>query len=128
MSDHAHDSDHAHHVLSVGLLAKVFIALLALTALTVWTGNMSIFGMDFAIAMVIATVKATLVCMIFMHLKYDRPFNGFMFLLSVGFVGVFLTYTLTDAGEYQEEIDAFTGPPTREVPEHGPVGEKVGAH
>lgn len=102
MSDHS--DSHLGHVLPLSLLLKVFLALVGLTVVTVITGQMSLFGMDLAIAMVIATCKASLVCLFFMHLKYDRPFHGMIFLFSVLFVGIFLAFLVLDTGEYQADI------------------------
>lgn len=103
--DHELPPDEVHiHALSVGLLLKVFFALVGLTVLTVITGNMSLWGMDLAIALVIATCKASLVCLFFMHLKYDRPFHGLIFLFSVMFVGLFLAFVALDKGEYEGDI------------------------
>ena len=108
MSDHhTHElaDDEVHiHALSVGLLLKVFFALVGLTILTVITGQMSLYGMDLALAMVIATCKATLVCLFFMHLKYDKPLHGMIFLFSVMFVGLFLAFVALDKGQYEADI------------------------
>jgi cytochrome c oxidase subunit IV len=112
MTAHAHDSHDDHHglghILPVKLLAGVLGALLVLTGLTVLTGSTYLYGFDLGIAMVIATVKATLVCVIFMHLKWDKGFHAFAFLGSVLFVGVFLAYTLTDSKEYQETVRSYS--------------------
>jgi cytochrome c oxidase subunit 4 len=111
MTAHAHDSHDDHHglghVLPVKLLAGVLGALLVLTVVTVITGSTYLYGFDLAIAMVIATVKATLVCTIFMHLKWDKGFHSFAFLGSVLFVGVFLAYTLTDTKQYQGDVRSY---------------------
>lgn len=111
MSHHdAHDSHGCHkgpHVVPLGLLAGVLVALLALTGLTVWTGKADLHGFDVAIAMLIATVKASMVCLIFMHLKWDRKFNGMIFLFSVMLLGLFLAFGLLDLGQYQPQVDAF---------------------
>jgi len=110
MSDHTHDSgeEHIGHVLPLSLLVKVFGGLVLLTALTVFTGTMNLHGWDLPVAMVIATSKASLVCLFFMHLKYDKPFIGMIFLLSVLFVGLFLAFVGYDAGQYQDNIKAYT--------------------
>lgn len=105
MSDHDSDT-HLGHVLPLGLLLKVFFALVGLTFLTVLTGKMDLFGMDLAIAMVIATCKASLVCLIFMHLKYDKPFHGMIFLFSVLLVGLFLAFLTLDTKQYQADVRA----------------------
>lgn len=112
MTAQAHDSHDDHHglghVLPVKMLAGVLGALLVLTVVTVITGSTYLYGFDLAIAMVIATFKATLVCTIFMHLKWDKGFHSFAFIGSVLFVGVFLAYTLTDTKQYQEDVVQYS--------------------
>lgn len=109
-SHDSHDSHGAHkgpHVVSLGLLAGVLVFLLLMTGLTVMTGTMDLHGFDVAIAMLIATVKATVVCLIFMHLKWDKKFNGMIFLFSVMLLGLFLAFGVLDLGQYQPNVDAF---------------------
>jgi cytochrome c oxidase subunit 4 len=110
MSASLHDSgqEHIGHVLPLALLLKVFGGLVLLTALTVYTGTMDLHGFDLTVALVIATCKATLVCLFFMHLKYDKPFIGMIFLLSILFVGLFLAFVTYDTGQYQGDVEAFT--------------------
>jgi len=106
--DSAHGDDHDHgfaHPLPVSLLLKVFLTLVGLTILTVWTGSLSLGGLDLVVALIIATVKASLVCAFFMHLKYDKPFLGMIFLFSVLFVGLFLAFTFLDSHEYHADIN-----------------------
>ncbi len=105
MSNHDSES-HLGHVLPLGLLLKVFFGLVALTVLTVWTGSMDLHGFDLSVALIIATCKASLVCLFFMHLKYDRPFNGMIFLFSVLMVGLFLAFLALDTHQYQGQIKA----------------------
>ena len=108
MSDSSHDSEgHIGHVLPLSLLIKVFGCLVLLTILTVITGQASLDGADLAVAMIIATSKASLVCLFFMHLKYDRPFHGMIFLFSVMCVGLFLAFVALDAESYQEQIKDY---------------------
>ncbi len=111
MSDHDKHDELGHgnqpHVLSVGLLAAVLVALLILTGLTVYTGKKDLHGLDLGIAMFIATVKATMVCLIFMHLKWDRRFNGMIFLFAVLLVGLFLAFTTLDLSQYQPLVDEY---------------------
>lgn len=112
MSHHDHhESGHGHgkgpHVVSLGLLAAVLIFLLLMTGLTVLTGKADLHGMDVAVAMLIATVKAGTVCLIFMHLKWDRKFNGMIFLFSVLLVGLFLAFAVLDLGQYQANVDEY---------------------
>lgn len=104
---HGEHSHHPmHHVMPVWILFAVWIALMVFTGLTVVTSNMALGHWDMVVAMGIATVKAILVCLFFMHLLYDRPFNGFVFLTSLFFVAIFIGMTLLDSIEYQPEINA----------------------
>ena len=102
-----HSGPELGHVLSVKMLASVLFSLLLLTGLTVWTGQMDFHGWDLKIAMVIASVKATLVCTIFMHLKWDKPLNALFFLISILFVAMFLAFTVLDTYEYEMNVDAL---------------------
>ncbi|WDQ16598.1 cytochrome C oxidase subunit IV family protein [Rhodopirellula sp. P2] len=110
MSDHGHsantDSAHSHdghaegdfaHPIPLPLLFGVFIALVFLTIVTVAQANFDLGSIDIAIVMFIATIKAVLVGLFFMHLAFDKPFNLIVFLSSFVFVGLFVTITLSDA-------------------------------
>ncbi|HEX2734670.1 MAG TPA: cytochrome C oxidase subunit IV family protein [Polyangiaceae bacterium] len=102
---HDHDHDAIGHVTPPGLLLLVGGTLLFLTAVTVWvtmadlgrTGNL-------IVAMVIATIKATMVCTYFMHLKWDKPFNAVVFASSILFVSLFITIALLDKSDYEGDI------------------------
>ena len=71
-----------------------------LLVLTIVTVAVSYLGLPptpaLILAMVIATVKATLVCAWFMHLKYDTKFNVFLFLTAFWFGGSFFLFTFID--------------------------------
>ena len=104
MSDH-HDS--MMHVASSKSLLGTFGALIVLTFVTVAVPRLELTSgqVDLVIAMAIATVKATLVALFFMHLKHERGFNVVVFLSSFAFVAVFLTFALMDTAEYQPTIE-----------------------
>ncbi len=106
MSD---NSDHGHelaHVMPIKVLLTVGGALLFLTAVTVWVtvADLGRSG-NLIVAMVIATIKASMVCAYFMHLKYDKPFNALVFCSSIIFVGLFITIAMLDKGEYEGTIE-----------------------
>jgi cytochrome c oxidase subunit IV len=63
------------------------------------------------IAMAIATAKASLVCLFFMQLKYDKKFNLIAFLSSLIFLGLFLGFTMIDIN-FREDADPFNVAPT----------------
>ncbi|MEZ6044971.1 MAG: cytochrome C oxidase subunit IV family protein [Planctomycetaceae bacterium] len=119
-SNNNHDDHHGFaHVMPLWILLAVFFALVGLTCLTVWTASMDFFGMDLLLAMVIATVKATLVMMFFMHLIQDKKFNVLVFISSFLFGALFVGFTLMDKDSYEHRIteqDADLVPTTQTAP------------
>lgn len=121
--DHAQadDAHHDHglaHVLSWPLLLGVWAALTVLTFLTVWASYVEWGGaLDIVIGMGIATIKAVLVALFFMHLKYDKMLYSVVFATSLLFLALFLSMVVLDSKQYQPDIekwekDMFAAPET----------------
>jgi cytochrome c oxidase subunit 4 len=114
----AHDSDETHrvgHIVPAKILIATGLGLLVLTVITVIAAKIDFAAYDLAelniwVAMLIAVVKASLVCLFFMHLFWDRPFNSFVFISSIAFVAVFITFAMSDTAEYQNRINAGEPP------------------
>ena len=102
-SEH-HDDDHhgLSHVASIKVLVGTGSALLVLTIVTVLATKVD-FGanINLAIAMAIAVLKATLVVLFFMHLKYDRLFHSVVFVGALLAASLFVGFTLMDSSQYQ---------------------------
>jgi cytochrome c oxidase subunit IV len=94
VSTKAHDSKHEDH--GMGRYIAVFAVLLVLTGVTVWTGEMDFGGWNIIIAMVVATIKASLVVLFFMHLWDEGPFNRLIFVVSVLFALVLILFVFGD--------------------------------
>jgi cytochrome c oxidase subunit 4 len=77
--------------------------LLLLTLLTVAATKVD-FGtnINLAVALVIAVVKATLVVLFFMHLRYDRLFHSVVFVSALLAASLFVGFTLMDSSQYQD--------------------------
>jgi len=89
--------DEVHeHITPLKTYFVVFGALLVLTGLTYAVSYMSLGPASLPVAMIVATAKAALVCMFFMHLKYDDRYHVFVFLSTLIFVGIFFTFTIFD--------------------------------
>jgi cytochrome c oxidase subunit IV len=117
---HAHGGDHgeahggAHgddvgHIVSPKILFATGGALLVLTVITVAAAKLDFEQFDLRelnifVALAIAVVKASLVCLFFMHLRWDRPFNAFVLVASLALVALFIWFAMTDSSEYQHEI------------------------
>ena len=126
MSEHHHDDEHGPdywvhtHISGVKLYLGILGVLLSLTAVTVaiypdatvgelsFTLGLRLGGANLVIAMLIATVKASLVCYFFMHMQYEQKFNVVFFLGSIVFAGVFLAYTSNDTA-HRGEFDEYNG-------------------
>jgi len=111
-SDHGggHGGDHDHgfaHVVPRRVLIGVWAALMILTAVTVFAAQFRFGPLEVVVAMTIATVKGALVCLYFMHLRYDRPFHAFVFISALAFVALFISFALMDATQYEPEIRAL---------------------
>jgi cytochrome c oxidase subunit 4 len=99
-------SEHGdHHVLPLWLLIGTWVVLMILTVLTVTASQYDLGAFDLPVAMGIATVKATLVLMIFMHLGFDKPFHSLLIFSSFLFVFLFISFLLMDRGQYQQDIE-----------------------
>ncbi len=92
-------SEQAHHTSHSPLpYLLTLIALLILTGITVGAAYVD-FGsstVNIIIAMLIATFKASLVALIFMHLRHDKPLNSIIFVSSLIFLGILLGFCLID--------------------------------
>jgi len=116
---HAHEGEHGHddhghghggigHVLPLKVLFGTWGTLMVLTVLTVTVRSIDLgANINLMIAMLIATVKATLVCLYFMHLRYDNRFHSIVFMSAILLALLFVSFTLMDSTQYQ--TDAIWG-------------------
>lgn len=74
----------------------VWIALLCLTAVTVWVSTHDFGVYNVLVAMGVATIKGALVCLYFMHLRYDNRVNQVVFVSAFVFLAIFVGLTGAD--------------------------------
>ncbi len=75
---------------------KIWAALVIMTGITVWTSYYDFGTMNIVVAMLIASTKATLVALFFMHLKYGNKTNIVVFLSSLFCLALFVGLTASD--------------------------------
>jgi cytochrome c oxidase subunit 4 len=98
--DHGHDEPHIH-IMPLKTYYLIFAWLGVLTAFTViaafidWP-RIGGFSLNFPIAMAIATTKATLVVMFFMHVKYSSNLVKLCVATSLAFFLVLMVGALMD--------------------------------
>jgi cytochrome c oxidase subunit 4 len=85
-----------HHVLPDSLFIQVWVGLLILTGVTV-AGSVYFPGkIGILIAMIVTPIKAALILMFFMHLRYEKKGFTIMFLVAVGILSIFIGLTFFD--------------------------------
>jgi cytochrome c oxidase subunit 4 len=106
---HGHPSgsgDHVPHVLDLKVYLATFATLLVLTAITVAASYVDFGSANILIALLIATIKATTVALMFMHLRYDHKFHAIIFSFSLIFLAIFIAFTMYDT-ETRGRADAI---------------------
>jgi len=77
-----------HHISTYFSHGTVLVALLVLTAITVLVAELHLGAISVGVALLVASVKGTIVLTYFMHLKYESLFYKIMV------AGVLVVYTL----------------------------------
>jgi len=75
MSHDDHNSEQLGHIVPAKIYLGVLISLIVLTVITVAAAQVDFGAWNIVIAMLIASIKASLVALFFMHLKYEDPFT-----------------------------------------------------
>ncbi len=88
-----------HHVVSVWLYLLIGVILLALTYVTYRVSLIDLGAFNTIVALSIASFKATLVVLIFMHVKYtSEKLTKVVIISAIFFLGLLLTLSLADFG------------------------------
>ncbi|MCH2132546.1 MAG: cytochrome C oxidase subunit IV family protein [Phycisphaerales bacterium] len=107
MGNHEHGA--VDHIVPIRVLVGTCLVLLFLTAVTVWVAQLdfnilNIPSMNLLVALAVASLKVFIVVMIFMHLRWDRSFIGFIFVIACMLVFLFIGFALTDTAENEPDI------------------------
>lgn len=84
------------HIVSSAIFIKVWLCLLALTALTIFVASLDLGAFSILMAISIASIKAILVLMFFMHLKYEPPLFVITSLITVMTLTAIILMTFSD--------------------------------
>ena len=96
MSDH-HEVEEQHHEPTYGTPIIVFLGLVAFTCITVASSALSLSrSAAIILAMVIATMKASLVLYFFMHLKYEKTYFKTFLFVAVFTLLILFIWTFSD--------------------------------
>jgi cytochrome c oxidase subunit IV len=96
MSDHSEHGSSAEHVVPISTYVGVFLALIALTALTTGVAYIDLGRWNTVAALAIAVIKMLLVVLFFMHVKYAAGLTRIAILAGFFWLLIMITLTLSD--------------------------------
>jgi cytochrome c oxidase subunit 4 len=102
----AHNADNVRrsghvHVVPPKVLLAVYGVLLLLTIITVEVTNFEMGNWNVWVALLVALIKAGVVALYFMHLRWDSPFNAICLIAALFFVCIFIGIAVLDSREYK---------------------------
>jgi cytochrome c oxidase subunit 4 len=86
----------SEHVSPKSVYYSIFGALMVLTAVTVFAAYVNLGNFNAPVALAIATFKATLVVLFFMHVKYSSRLTKLIVLTSLFFLVILMGETMMD--------------------------------
>jgi cytochrome c oxidase subunit 4 len=132
-AEHTHDHQHetlsdngdgaVHvHIASTRFYLGIFAALICLTVATVKVSYYDFGQANIIIAILIATMKASLVAAFFMHLRHDSLFNTLSFLAAFLFLGIFILLTYDDLGVREHDREGYVQRISQSTGQEAPGG------
>ena len=87
----------SEHIVSSRLYYTIWIVLLVLTGLTAWISTINLGPLNTIVALVIASGKASIVALFFMHLKYtSEKHTRTVVIASLFWVGILFVLSMAD--------------------------------
>lgn len=87
----------SEHIVPLRIYVTIFLALLLGTTLTVWAGFRDFPGqLNVIIALTIAVIKATLVVLYFMHVRYSSRLIWVVFTSALFWLAILFALTFSD--------------------------------
>ena len=101
----------SEHIVSPRIYLAIFLTLMAGTAITVWAAYHNFGAFNIVIALAIASFKATLVVLYFMHARYSPRRTQLVIVCSVFWLAIMLTLTLADYQTREHTVSQLAPPP-----------------
>ena len=98
----------SEHIVSPKIYLVIFLTLMAGTAITVWAAFRNFGQFNIVIALAIATFKATLVVLYFMHARYSPKRTQLVIVCSVFWLAIMLALTLSDYGTRERTLSRLS--------------------
>jgi len=85
-----------HHITTNKTYIIVWAILMVLTATTVYVSYINFGILNIVIALVVASIKASIVALYFMHLKFEDSITWVFALFPLSLLGLLIAMTITD--------------------------------
>jgi cytochrome c oxidase subunit IV len=95
MANHS-QHDHVGHIIPAKIYVLIWAALITLTATTVYAATLDLGVFNIVLALVIATIKGSLVVLFFMHLRYSTKLTMVTLVASLFWLFILFSLTMTD--------------------------------
>jgi|SRR5579871_1699262 len=86
----------SEHIVTKKQYGVIFLILMILTLTTTWASYFDLGKLNVVVALVIATIKASLVVLFFMHVFWSSKLNKLVVVSGVAWLALLLWLTLTD--------------------------------
>ncbi len=94
-SDQEH-FDYTSHLAPISLYVGIWAALMIFTGLTVFAATVELGIFNIVVALLIATIKGTLVVLFFMHLRYSTKLTMVTVVAALFFLLIMFSLSMTD--------------------------------
>jgi cytochrome c oxidase subunit IV len=102
------EHDYVGHVIPAKIYVAIWAALITLTATTVYAATIDLGVFNIVLALLIATIKGTLVVLFFMHLRYSTKLTMVTLVASIFWLFILFSLTMTDY--ITRAWSTYTGP------------------
>lgn len=89
-------STEASHIVPYRTFFLIWLALLCLTGVTIGVAQIDLGALNVWVALAIATLKSSLVVMVFMHLKYEQLLFKLAVVTALVILAIFIGFTFFD--------------------------------
>jgi cytochrome c oxidase subunit IV len=86
----------SEHIVGPKVYVSIFLALMVFTGLTVGAAFINLGPMNAVVALTIAVIKAVLVLLFFMHVRYSSKMVMVLIIAGVFWMGIMFVLTMAD--------------------------------
>jgi cytochrome c oxidase subunit IV len=95
MANHS-EHDYVGHIIRAKFYVLIWAILMVLTGTTVYAATVELGVFNIVVALVIATIKGSLVVLFFMHLRYSTKLTMVTLIASLFWLFILFSLTMTD--------------------------------